>query len=141
MKKLNLTNIEDRLINWGLCQRGRGSGTMASKETRRISPYGGTGYVCMTGVVCNMMKMAAIGQIGGLATQSRLDFEDAAIVNRAWMRLAIRHKLLLKDLYALGRPVNIICRELDIKHWPASHFKREIKDAQNGIAAILDSGK
>ncbi len=141
MKKLGHDDIEGRLINWGLCQRGRGGGTMAAKETRRSPSSGGTGYACMTALVCDMMRMAAMGQIGGAATQSRLDFGDAAVVNAVWIRLAVRHKILLKDVYALGRPVNIICRELDIKHWPASHFKMEMKSAQDAAAKLLDIAK
>lgn len=126
-------SIEKRLENWGLCQRGKGGGSMSTKETRRGSPYGGGGYTCMTNVVCNIMKEAAYGPKGGAASQSKLDFGDASVLNLAWGMLGPRHRLLLRDLYALGRPVNVICRELSIKHWPASHWKRELRTAQEAI--------
>lgn len=134
-------DIATRLANWGDCQRGKGGGVMATKETRRSSPYGGQGYKCMTLVVCNMMRMQAKGPTGGAPTQAKLDFEDAATIHRAWGGLCVRHKLLLRDLYALGRPVNVICREMDIKHWPASHFKGELLAAQAAIEKIVDNGR
>lgn len=133
--------IEKRLENWGLCQRGKGGGSMSTRETRRSSPYGGGGYQCMTNVVCNIMKEAAHGPKGGAPSQSKLDFIDAAIINDAWAALGPRHRLLLRDLYALGRPVNVICRELNIRHWPASHWKRELLEAHAAIQAITCAPK
>lgn len=129
--------IDARLENWGFCQRGRGGGSMSTRETRRTSPYGGQGYKCMTDVVCNLMKEAAYGPKGGAASQAKLDFDDAATINLAWLQLGPRHKTLLRDHYALARPVNVICREMDIKHWPAHHFKRELKAAQDAVDALV----
>ncbi len=95
----------------------------------------------MTGVVCNIMRMHAEGPKGGAATQSKLDFSDSATITEAWLICKVRHKTILKDFYALGRPVHILCRELDIKHWPASHWKKELLDAQNSISKLLTGGK
>lgn len=131
-------DIATRLENWGMCQRGRGGGSMRSKETR--SGYGGGGYKCMTDVVCTILRDAAKGPRGGSAAQSKLDFGDAATIDRAWSKLGARHRLLLRDLYALGRPVNVICRELSIKHWPAIHWQRELRAAQEAIEDIVDGG-
>lgn len=140
-EKIAMANrcIADRLDNWGLCQRGRGGGSMSTRETRRSSPYGGQGYKCMTDVVCNILKEAASGPRGGSASQSKLDFDDAATINRAWARLGARHRLLLRDFYALGRPPHILCRELSIKHWPASHWNRELLQAQEAIEDATDN--
>ena len=134
-------DIVTRLENWGQCQRGRTGGAMTARESRRSSPYGGGGYQCMTAVICHMLRMQANAPAGGTYTQSKLDFEDAATLMRAYAVLSVRHKLLLRDLYALGRPVNVICREMDIKHWPAIHWKREIEGAQQAIAAVVDKWK
>lgn len=136
MKKPDVSNrdIVTRLENWAACQRGRRGGAMVARETRRSSPYGGQGYTCMTDVVCNIMRMAAEGPTGRSSVQSnKLDFDDAATITRAWQRCNIRHKTLLKDFYALGRPPHILCRELSIKHWPASHWNRELRQAQEAI--------
>jgi hypothetical protein len=131
-------SIDKRLENWGYCQRGKGGGSMMTRETRRVSPYGGQGYKCMTNVVCTLMREAASGPVGGAATQSKLDFDDAATINAAWLVLPTRQKLLLRDFYALGRPVNVICRALEIKHWPASHWQRELHAAQAAIESLLE---
>lgn len=131
-------SIERRLENWGYCQRGKGGGSMSTRETRRVSPYGGQGYQCMTNVVCTLMREAANGPKGGPVSQSRLDFGDAAAINTAWLQLGARHKLLLRDFYALERPVNVICREMSIKHWPGAHWQRELRAAQAAIESIVE---
>ena len=130
-------DIAARLINWGMCQRGRSGGAMVARETRRSSPYGGQGYQCMTAVVCGMLKAAAKGPSGGIPTQSRLDFGDASTINLAWQKLSPRHRLLLRDLYVLDRPVYVICRELNIRHWPGIHWNRELAVAQQAIEAAV----
>jgi hypothetical protein len=121
--------IERRLQNWGHCQRGKGGGSMSARETRRMSPYGGQGYQCM--------REAAHGPKGGPASQARLDFVDAAAINAAWLQLGARHKLLLRDFYVLERAVNVICREMSIRHWPASHWKHELAAAHEAIQKII----
>lgn len=136
-KPMASQDIATRLDNWGLCQRGKGGGTMSARETRRSSKGGGGGMACMTDVVCTMLRVAAKGPPGGYTGQSRLDFVDADTINRAWQQLGPRHRMLLRDLYALCRPVNVICRELDIRHWPASHWKRELVMAQQAIEQFV----
>lgn len=131
--------IERRLENWGHCQRGKGGGSMSARETRRVSPYGGQGYRCMTNVVCTLMREAASGPKGGAATQAKLDFADSAVINAAWLQLGPRQKLLLRDFYVLNTQQNVICRALNIKHWPASHWKRELAAAQEAVQKIIDS--
>jgi hypothetical protein len=131
--------IEQRLVNWGHCQRGKGGGSMSTRETRRLSPYGGQGYQCMTNVVCNLMREAASGPVGGLASQAKLDFADSAVVNAAWLMLGYRNKLLLRDLYMLDRRPAAICRVLSIRLWPTSHWMRELEAAHQAIQKIIDS--
>lgn len=128
--------IAARLINWGLCQRGKGGGVMATRETRGVS-YGGGGYRCMTHVVCNIMREAVKGPPGGSTSQSRLDFVDAGRIQSAWQCLSIRHQLLLKDLYVLDKSVNTICRQLSIKHTPGHHWNSELRAAQDAIELVV----
>lgn len=125
--------IVARLENWGWCQRGRTGGAMISKETRSTSPYGGQGYKCMTNTVCTIMREAANGPAPSRTAQSRLDFNDAAIIQSAWQKLSIRHQLLLKDLYVFDKAVNTICRQLTIRHTPGHHWNSELKSAQDAI--------
>lgn len=129
--------IDQRLANWGHCQRGRTGGSMSARETRRSSPYGGQGYRCMTAVVCTLMREATSGPTGGPTAQARLDFADAATVHAAWMTLDPRTKLLLRDFYVLNTQPHVICRALNIQHWPGTHWLRELRGAQNAILANL----
>ena len=128
--------IVARLENWGWCQRGRSGGAMITKETRSVSPYGGQGYKCMTNTVCNILRAAANGPAPSRTAQSRLDFNDAAIIQAAWQKLSIRHQLLLKDLYVFDKSVNTICRQLSIKHTPGHYWNTELKTAQDAINKI-----
>jgi hypothetical protein len=134
-------DIATRLENWGACQRGRSGGKMASKETRQTSPYGGQGYKCMTDVVCNIMRLAAHGPVGGASTQAKFDFGDSETVNAAWQKCEVRHSLILKYYYVYSKPDFVICRELDIKQWPATHFKRELLAAQLAIQKLIDAAR
>jgi hypothetical protein len=132
-------DIATRLQNWGLCQRGRSGGGMATRETRRGNPYGGQGYKCMTAVVCNMMREAAKGPAGGHSSQSRLNFVDGMIINEAWQKLEWKQKLLLRDYYVLNHSPNAICRLLDIPHWPARKFHNALQAAESAIKQLVDS--
>ena len=137
-------DIDSRLINWGMCQRGRSGGMIRARETRSTSPYGGQGYKCMTAVVISNMRQAAEGPKGGRATQSRLDFHDAMVIDRAWQRLSLdqyKHKFLLRDFYVLGHSPTAICRNLDIKHWPASHWNRALQAARAAIESVIEKNE
>lgn len=74
-----------------------------------------------------------------LANRGRSEVARAQLapVNAAWLQLGTRYKLLLRDFYVLERPVNVICREQSIKHWPASHWRLELNAAQLAIKALI----
>jgi hypothetical protein len=129
-----------RLANWGLCQRGRGGGAMATRETRRTSPYGGQGYKCMTDVVCTIIRNAANGAPPGKKAAASMDFKDAAIIQRAYAQLSVKHQMLLKNLYVLGQTPNAICRQLSIKHTPGHHWNRALAEAQDAIDDVVNGG-
>lgn len=135
------SSLKQRLENWGKCQRGgAGGGLVRAKETRSASPYGGQGYKCMTGVICNMLETAATGPAGWRPMKSELlDRDDAKIVTSAWVRLSERPKAILKWCYILNKPPGEICRHLGIRQWPASHFKAELIAAEDAIQKLLDS--
>lgn len=132
------TPIKQRLENWGKCQHGgAGGGVMRTKETR--SGHGGGGYQCMTGVVCNMMKMAANGPAGSSRNRSNLDHHDAAVIERAWVRLPIRPKMMLRLCYVLNSSPEYICRTLNIRRRPAADFIEELRLAERAIEDMLDN--
>lgn len=125
-----------RLFNWGACQRGKPGGSMVARETRRSS-YGGQGYKCMTDVICTMLRDAAHGPRGGSYTSSKLDFDDSRTIQAAWAKLTLRSQTLLKHHYVLERTWYVICRELDIKHWPARHFDKALEGARDEMESFL----
>jgi hypothetical protein len=137
---MDRVQIAMRLANWGLCQRGRGGGSMVTRETRSVSPYGGQGYKCMTDVVCTIIRDRVNGPPPGKKVLASMNFEDAAIIQRAYMQLSIKHQMLLKNLYVLGQSPNAICRQLSIKHTPGHHWNRELYSAQEAIDDILNGG-
>lgn len=95
----------------------------------------------MTDVVCTIMREAANGPKGGSYSQSKLDFNDAEKIDAAWRRLGIRHQLLLKDRYVLGKSIGTICRQLNIKQTPQQYnWNDELAAAQEAIEDIVDSG-
>lgn len=132
--------LRERLENWGKCQRsgGRpGSGqVMPAKETRRPGS-GGQGYKCMTEVICNGLRMAAEGERAWNGDRSKLDYEDAYKVNAAWVMLKDRQKTMLKLCFVDNEPPNVICRKLNILHWPAEHFKDEFYTSMDAMGAML----
>jgi hypothetical protein len=140
-KDVSGKSIQARLENWGRCQRGATGGGMRAKETRSVSPYGGQGYKCITAVVCNILASGAVGKDGRTSTRSNLDFNDSEVITKAWLQMPDRQKTLLKWVYALNAPVLVICRRLEIRHWPASHFSRELKSAENIIQRIVDKAQ
>gem|GEM_PF-6989857 len=113
---------------------------MATRETRSTSPYGGQGYKCMTAVACNLLRIAANGAPPGKKTLASMNFEDAAIIQRAYMQLGVKHQMLLKNLYVLEQAPNAICRQLSIKHTPGHHWNRALAEAQEAVGDILNNG-
>jgi hypothetical protein len=69
-----------------------------------------------------------------------MDFKDAAIIQRAYLQVSIKHQLLLKNLYVLGQTPNAICRQLSIKHTPGHHWNRELAEAQDAIDDVVNGG-
>lgn len=131
------TPLKQRLENWGKCQKGGAGGVMSAKETRSRSAYGGSGYTCMTGVVCNIMKLAANGPAGSSRGRSQLDHHDAAVIERAWVRLPIRPKMMLRLCYVLNSSPDYICRTLKIRRRPAADFIEELRLAELAISKLL----
>lgn len=143
-----MTNIRDRLENWGRYQRGGnrpGGGGMRAKETRSASPYGGQGYKCMTGVICNVLATSATGPAGwretsgGMRSMTSSEIEDAKAVTSAFIRLPARQQSILRWCYVMNAQPAVICRKMGIRQWPASHFKAELFAAESAIEKLLDT--
>lgn len=146
---MSFASLKDRLENWGRFQRGGsralGGSGMHARETRSASPYGGQGYKCMTGVICNLLATSATGPAGWRETgrnatkMTSAEIADAKLITAAYVQLPWRTQSMLKWCYVLNKPTAEICRKLGIRVWPASHFNQELAEAEEAIAKILDS--
>lgn len=115
--------IRSRIDNWAAWSRG---------GARR-------GGECMTGVVCDSMRRAALGDVwsghgGGL----QVDPADAQLVERAWKTLAPKHKELLRWHHIRNAPPEMICRRLKIPARPRSIFELELARAMVAIEKTLE---
>jgi hypothetical protein len=117
-------STRDRIGNWAAWSRG---------GARR-------GGECMTGVVCDSMRRAALGDVwsghgGGL----QVDAADAQLVERAWKSLAPKHKELLRWHHIRNAAPGMICRRLGIAVRPASIFAVELARAEEAIGLALSA--
>lgn len=115
-------STRDRIENWVAWSRG---------GARR-------GGECMTGVVCDSMRRAALGDVwSGHGGGQQVDPADAQLVERAWKSLAPKHKDLLRWHHIRRAPLGMICRRLGIAACPASVFAIELARAEDAIGRAL----
>jgi hypothetical protein len=120
--KMNRQSIRDRLSNWFAWSRG---------GHRR-------GMECMTGVVCDSLRRAALGDVWpGSGNVQQLDAADAALVERAWKTLAPTQKELLRWHHIRNAAPGMICRRLGIAARPASIFAIELARAEEALGKVL----
>lgn len=116
------SEIRNRIENWAAWSRG---GVRAGGE-------------CMTGIVCDSMRRAALGDVwSGNGAGQKIDAADADLVERAWKSLAPKHKELLRWHYIRAANPGMICRRLGIKPRPTSIFDIELARAEAALAAAL----
>jgi hypothetical protein len=122
---MKLTSTRDRLDNWACWSRGgarRGGGE------------------CMTGIVCDSMRRAALGDVWTEHGAGRqIDNADAALVERAWKTLAPKQKELLRWYHIRNAAPGMICRRLGIAARPASVFDIELARAEEAIGRALSA--
>lgn len=71
------------------------------------------------------------------AGRGRYDPADAALVERAWQRLAPRQKELLRMVYLWRAGREVICRRLEIPRHPWHKYELELVAAKRNIASLL----
>jgi hypothetical protein len=92
----------------------------------------------MTGIVCDGLRRAALGDVwSGHSAGRTLDSVDAQLVERAWKSLAPKHKELLRWHYIRNAAPGFICRRLGIAARPASVFAIELAHAEDAIDSAL----
>ena len=92
----------------------------------------------MTGIVCERMRRAALGDVwSGHGTERKVDHADAELVERAWKTLEPKHKELLRWHYIRNASPGFICRRLGIAARPASVFDIDLARAEEAIGRAL----
>lgn len=115
-------STRDRISNWAQWSRGGG---------RR-------GADSMTGIVCDSMRRAALGDVwSGSGAGLKVDDADAALVERAWKTLMPKHKELLRWHFIRNATPGFICRRLGIVQRPTSIFDIELARAEEAIGRAL----
>jgi hypothetical protein len=71
------------------------------------------------------------------ASRGRYDPIDAARVEKAWQRLAPRHRDMLRMVYLWRAGRDVICRRLQIPRSPWSRYELELASAKQALASQL----
>ena len=92
----------------------------------------------MTGLICDRMRAAAVGELHTPAGGGdRLNSTDAALVERAWKMLQPKHRDLLRWHYIRSASPSFICHRMGIKPRPTSIFDIELARAETEIGRVL----
>ena len=117
-----MTTIREHIGNWAAWSRdGRAPESLSN-----------------TGIICDRLRAARMGLLSSGSSYS-IDDADAERVERAWKRLAPKHRELLRWHYVRNANPNMICRRLGIKPRPTSIFDIELARAEAELARMMAS--
>lgn len=71
------------------------------------------------------------------ASRGSYDPVDAQCIERAWQRLAVRHRELLRMAYLWRAGREVICRRLGIPRHPWHGYELELSSAKRALADRL----
>jgi hypothetical protein len=95
----------------------------------------------MTGVICERMSRAALGDVwSGHEVREDTDDQDAVAIERGMRLLSTFNRLLLHWCYIEQARPEVVCRKLSIPLRPASEFVDRFREAQEAIEDIVDGG-
>ena len=115
--------ISERLENWS--------------KWARFS--GGHGTDCMTGVVCDGMRKAALGNVwSGAHAKQEIDSVDATRVELAMRSLSELNQKILKWSYINNARPEVVCRKIGLQVRPANVFTQTFRAAELEIEQKLD---
>jgi hypothetical protein len=117
-----MATIHEHIGNWAAWSRdGRAPETLSN-----------------TGIICDRLRVARMGLLSsGYGSGYSINDADAERVERAWKRLAPKHRELLRWHYVRNANPNMICRRLGIKPRPTSIFDIELARAESELARVL----
>jgi hypothetical protein len=131
-------DIGARLENWGKCYRTGSRGLTAATTKGWREPSRGGSPLTMTAIAIERLRAASFGP-NGKSRSSTLDYDDARVIEKACAKLEWRSKALLRLYYVWHSAPATICRKLDIRHWPVSHFNNALAQAKDEIEQHIDS--
>ncbi len=114
-------SIGDRLENWARC-------------VRPFADRPGS----MTGIICESLRKAALGNVWSGHGAERLDYEDAELIERGMYKLISQHRQILKWAYIRNARPEVICRDMKLPQRPISVFTDLFRAAQQSIAELVD---
>jgi hypothetical protein len=95
----------------------------------------------MTGIICESMRKAALGNVwSGHDVRDQVDDSDAIKIELAMRKIPFAQRLLLDWCYIEQARPEVICRKLSIPVRPASEFVERFRAAQEAIEDIVDGG-
>lgn len=117
-----MATIREHIGNWAAWSRdGRATETLSN-----------------TAIICDRLRAARTGLLAsGSGSGYSIDDADAERVERAWKRLAPKHRELLRWHYVRNANPNMICRRLGIKPRPTSIFDIELARAEAELARVM----
>jgi hypothetical protein len=71
------------------------------------------------------------------ASRGSYDSADAARIEGAWRRLAVRQRDLLRMVYLWRAGREVICRRLGIPRYPRCRYELELVSAKQALVGLL----
>jgi len=92
---------------------------------------------CITGVICERMRKAALGSEWDGNERRRVDEPDAVLIGRLMVRLSLPHRRLLGWHYVEKATRSYVARLLRFHH---SKYDQLLTEAQAAIEQAADNG-
>ena len=95
----------------------------------------------MTGVICDNLRRAALGNVwGGAEVRDPFDEDDARHVEAAWRALREPHKSMLWHCYIDNARPEVVCRKMRLPVRPATVFASWLEKAVAEVERVLGQG-
>jgi DNA-directed RNA polymerase specialized sigma24 family protein len=119
-RRVERRNISRRLENWGAWATSRGS----------------RGADCMTGLVCESARRAALGDVwSGHEVRDRIDARDAERIQAAIPKISQDQRWVLNWTYVEGQKESVVAAACG---FPLREYAQRLVDAQAAIESVVN---